>query len=415
MARPPRDGKTQPQLFPAEPFDGFGPSLFRPPAEPFVGQQVTGKRSSRLKRGVRDHAPRLPGVYGMLDPKDRLVYIGKAKCLRSRLLSYFRPNSRGPKAARIIQHTRVLVWEQAADEFAALLRELELIQRLRPRFNVLGLPGLQRHHYLCVGKSPAPYVYVATKPTGKELGCYGPLVARPRSEDATRRLNDWFKLRDCPQTVPLAFADQPELFSQDRSAKCLRYEIGTCRGPCAGACTRREYGASVRAAKAFLDGRDRSVLGKLRKLMEQAAAEFQFEKAMAMRDRLQALEWVDDRLTLLRRARNDTSYVYPLAGSDTKERWYLIHRGQVRAVVNVPTTKADRERTATLIEKTFADTRTPELLGDGAVDSVLLVAAWFRKYTDEKPKLMTRAAALARCERTDEPQRHREHRGRNTE
>lgn len=397
MPRPPKDGKTQPGLFPAEPFEGFGPSLFRPADDPFVGRQVTGKRASQLKRGVREHAPRLPGVYGMIDSRGRLVYVGKAKSLRCRLLSYFRENSRDPKAGRILQHTRVLVWEQAADEFAALLRELELIQRLRPRFNVLGLPGLQRHHYLCVGKSPAPYVYVATTPTGQELGCYGPLVARPRSEDAARRLNDWFKLRDCPQTVPLAFADQPELFRLDRSAKCLRFEIGTCRGPCAGACTRKEYGEGVRAAKAFLDGRDRTVLRKLRAMMEAAAAAFEFEQAMAMRDRLQALEWVDDRLALLRRARDKNSFVYPLAGVDAKERWYLIHRGQVRAVVSAPANKPDRERVAELLRKTFADTRTPDVLSGGAVDSVLLVAAWFRRYTAEKAKLLTQPDALGRC------------------
>ena len=62
-----------------------------------------------------------------------MIYVGKAKNLRCRLLSYFRENSRDPKAGKIIQQTRRLVWEQTGDEFAALLRELELIQRLRPR------------------------------------------------------------------------------------------------------------------------------------------------------------------------------------------------------------------------------------------------------------------------------------------
>jgi excinuclease ABC subunit C len=397
MPRQPKDGKAQPQLFAADPFDGFGPSLFRPAEDAVVGRRVTGKRPSRLKRGVRDHAPRVPGVYGMIDAKGRIVYVGKAKSLRCRLLSYFRENSRDPKAERILRHTRVLVWEQAADEFAALLRELELIQRLVPRFNVLGRPGLQRHHYLCVGKSPAPYVYVATTPSGKELGSYGPLVARHRSEDAARRLNDWFKLRDCPQTVPLGFADQPDLFPVERGPKCLRFEIGTCRGPCVGACTRKEYGEGVRAAKAFLDGRDRTILRKLRSLMEAAAAGFEFEKAMAMRDRLAALEWVDDRLALLRRARDKNSFVYPLAGHDARERWYLIHRGQVRAVATPPTTDPERRRVAELIDRTFADTRTPDVLSGGAVDSVLLVAAWFRKNAVEKAKLLTRADALGRC------------------
>src|SRR5947207_11583440 len=201
MKKSPTDGTAQPRLFPADTFDGFGPSRFRPAGEPVVGRQLRGKRPARLKKGVRAHAPRVPGVYGMIDARGRLVYVGKAKNLRARLLSYFRPSS-DPKAEKIVRHTRVLVWEETGDEFAALLRELELIQNLRPRFNVLGVPGLARHHYVCVGKSPAPHVFFTNKPTGKELGVYGPLVVRRKSEEAVRRRNDWFKRGECPRTVP---------------------------------------------------------------------------------------------------------------------------------------------------------------------------------------------------------------------
>src|SRR5215207_1074858 len=249
MSRTPTDGKKQPRLF-ADDFDGFGPSRFRPADEEPPVHEVRGKRPSKLKRGV----------YGMIDDSDRLIYVGKAKSLRSRLLSYFRENSRDPKAGRIIGQTRRLVWEQTGDELAALLRELELIQRLRPKYNVLGVPGLQRHHYVCVGKGPAPYVYVAARPTGHELGVYGPFVRWTNSEDAARRLNDLFKLRDCPKTVPMNFAEQGELFDADRAAKCLRFELGTCAGPCAGGCTSKDYTVGVRGAKAFLDGRNSSVL-----------------------------------------------------------------------------------------------------------------------------------------------------------
>lgn len=397
MPKSPTDGTAQPRLFPANTFDGFGPSRFRPPGEPIVGRKYRSKQPSRLKKQVRAHAPRVPGVYGMIDERGRLVYVGKAKNLRARLLSYFRENSRDPKAGKIIRHTRVLVWEQIGDEFAALLRELELIQTLRPKFNVQGVPGNQRHHYLCVGKTPAPYVYTANKPVGKELGVYGPLVIRWKTEDAVRRLNDWFKLRDCPSTVPLAFSDQPELFPDDRSAKCLRMELGTCRGPCAGACSRAEYHAGVKAVKAFLDGRDRSVLATLKRLMEDAAGALEFERATALRDRLQSLEWLDNRLTLLRQARTKHSFVYPLVGHDGKERWYLIHRGQVRAVCATPATDDDRARTAALLAATFTAGRESPILTDVAVDSVLLVVGWFRKYATEEPKLLKQAEAEKRC------------------
>jgi excinuclease ABC subunit C len=400
MSRTPTDGrKKQPRLF-AEDFDGFGPSRYRPADEVPAVREVRGKRPSKLKRGVRKHAPKLPGVYGMLDGRGRLIYVGKAKNLRSRLLSYFRENSRDPKAGKIIGQTRRLVWEQTGDELAALLRELELIQRLRPKFNVLGVPGLQRHHYVCVGKSPAPHVYVATKPTGKELGVYGPFVRRYHSEEAVRRLNHWFKLRDCPQSVAMNFAEQGELFDPERAAKCLRYELETCAGPCAGGCTRKDYAACVRGAKAFLDGRNRSVLKKLKKAMEEASAAFEFEKALSLRDKLEAIRWLDDRLSLLRRARNRSSFVYPLAGFDGRVRWYLIHRGEVQAVAFPPAAESAAGVTA-LLAATFTDHPAPAVLSDVAVDSVLLVAGWFNKHKEDRAKLLTRAQAEEVCAKPD--------------
>ncbi len=393
MAQIPQDGGAQTRLFSISAFGGFGPSRFRPAEEAAVGRRIRCSRPSRLKRLVRELAPRAPGVYGMLDGRGRLIYVGKAKSLRARLLSYFRDSS-DPKAGKINRHTRVLLWEQAGDEFAALLRELELIQTHRPRFNVLGVPGLQRHHYLCIGKSPAPHVFVTNAPTGKEIGVYGPLVARALSEDAARRVNDWFQLRDCPQTVALSFADQPELFPDARSPKCLRLELGTCRGPCVAACSRAEYASGVRAAKAFLDGRDRTILARIKELMEQSAESFQFEKAMALRDRLLSLQWIDARLSLLRQARTRSSFVYPFTGHDGRVRWYLIHRGEVRAACFAPTTDEERGRSDAFLTATFATQDGERTLAGDAVDSVLLVVAWFRRNAEERKKLISKAQAI---------------------
>lgn len=395
MSRAPTDGKKQSRLF-ADDFDGFGPSRFRPADEEPPVHELRGKRPSKLKRGVKKHGPKMPGVYGMLDNRDRLIYVGKAKNLRSRLLSYFRENSRDPKAGKIISQTKRLVWEQSGDELAALLRELELIQRLRPKYNVLGVPGFQRHHYVCIGKSPGAYVYVAARPTGDEQAVYGPFAKWDRSDDAARRLNHWFKLRDCPQSVAMNFAEQGELFEHDRAAKCLRFELQTCSGPCVGGCTCKEYAVGVRGAKAFLDGRNRSILKVLQEQMQTAAAEFQFEKAMSLRDKLQAVQWIDDRLTLLRHARSQNAFVYPLTGSDSRLRWYLIHRGEVQAVSYPPTTETG-PRVAQLLATTFTDHPAPAILSDVAVDSVLLVSGWFRKYADEKAKLLTRVRAEEAC------------------
>lgn len=397
MTRRGKDQPSLPGLTDADLFRGFGPSTFRTTVDEPSGHAVRERHATKLRDAVRCHAPRTPGVYGMLGAKGHVIYVGKAKNLRARLLSYFRDSS-DPKAGKIIRHTRTLLWEHVTDEFAALLRELELIRRFRPRYNVLGQPGRQRYVYLCLGRPPAAYVYVTKEPTGKELAAYGPFVGRERSLDAVRRFNLEFKLRDCAAHTPMTFADQTELFDTDRSAKCLRYELGTCPGPCGGFCTTAEYGANVKAAKAFLDGRDRTTIDAVAKQMAVASAELRFEQAATFRDRLVALTWLSDKLAFLRTARANHSFVYPLTGSDNLTRWYLIHGGVVQAVVREPSDAASMELARTALETVFASRVSAQAALERCVDSVLIVTSWFRKRAAEKAVLMTRKQAEARCQ-----------------
>ncbi len=392
-----QDG-TPTTLFEIDFFPGFGPSLFRPAGEVPLSRRVRAKGEAKLKAAVREHAPRRPGVYGMIDAKQRVVYVGKAKNLRARLLSYFRENSREHKAGKIVAHTRVLVWEETSDELGALLRELELIRHFKPRFNVQGMPGPRRYVYLCLGRKPAPYAYLTRTPTGKEAAAYGPLVGRGRLNDVVRRVNDWFQLRDCSQRIPMVFADQPELFPADRAPRCLRHELGSCLAPCVGACSRAGYQTKVRAAKAFLDGHDRTALNELTKRMRMASNELRFEQAVSIRDRLVPLTWIDERLTFLRTAREQGSYVYPLACEDGRVTWYLIHAGEIQAALREPLTPAARGVAVALLRGVFGGKSAQAELTYKTVDSVLLVHAWFRKNAGERAKLLSAAEALAACE-----------------
>ncbi|HEX3147150.1 MAG TPA: GIY-YIG nuclease family protein [Gemmataceae bacterium] len=380
-------------LFPVDTFTGFGPTTARPLAfEPTLGR-VKSRKSKKLRAGVRADAPKQPGVYGMLGKHGELIYVGKAKSLRARLMSYFR-ESRDRKAGRILQHTHTLVWETVPDEFGALVRELELIRRHRPRFNVLGQPGRQRYCYVCLGRTPAPYAYVSRAPTGKDLGVYGPFTSASRASEAVRRLNDWYRLRDCAQTVTMYFAEQGELFPEERSPGCLRLEIGTCVGPCAGACTRNGYGSHVRAAKRFLDGTDDKPLKELEAMMLTASESMQFERAAAIRDRRAEIEWLWDKLNWLRQARKENTFVYPLAGPDGRTVWYLIHRGRVRAACYRPTCDHSLATARELLGDVFKVDLGPGVT-PGQVDHVLLVSSWFRRNPEEKAGLLTPADAHA--------------------
>ncbi len=376
-------------LFRGEPFRQFGPCAFDPTDLLRPTHSVRGQRPRTLRAGVRRHCPALPGIYGMIDPNGELIYVGKAKSLRARLLSYFRPRSRDRKAERIILDTARLDWEVAPNEFSALLRELELIRRFQPHYNVQGMPRRRRRCFIVVGRRPAPYAYVVTKPPRKSLGCFGPLPGLQRTRDAVRRLNDWYRLRDCPQSQKMIFSDQPELFPLERTPGCLRHDIGNCLAPCAAACSRKEYDSHVQALLDFLQGKDATPLEQLEREMNEAAAEQQFERAALLRDRLDALQWLFLHLDRVRQART-LSFAYPVQGHDGSTLWYLIRQGVVRGAVR------SLEDEASVVQSLFrTEANGPPSLDE--IDGVLLVASWFRKHRTERQRIVKTHWTITRC------------------
>ena len=212
-------------------FSDFGPLTLGPDAATPRCQQIHGKHGRVPRSQVRLLCPHQPGVYGMVDEHGELIYIGKAKSLRVRLLSYFRPRSRGKKATRIMRLTAMLVWESCPSEFAALLRELELIRRWRPRWNVQGQPLRLQKTFLCVGRQPAPYVFLARRPPLAALATFGPIPAGRRAVDAVARVNDLFQLRDCPQAQEMIFPDQGGLYSLERPPGCCASKLAPASVP----------------------------------------------------------------------------------------------------------------------------------------------------------------------------------------
>jgi excinuclease ABC subunit C len=294
------------------------------------------------------------------------------------LMSYFRTKSRDRKAGRILKRARAIAWEVQTDEFAALLRELELIQRHRPRFNVVGQPGRKQYSYIVVGHEAPVGLVLSRKPPVDAKATFGPFINTSRAERAVQRLNDRFKLRTCPATTPMTFRGKATK-GLALTPLCLRFELGTCAGPCAAMCGERQYAKHLAEAVAFLAGGDRSFLDEVKAEMVTAAEAMHYERAAAARDKLADLTWLDERLAQLQKARQRKSYLYPLLCHDGRTTWYRIDRGQVQ-VVAMGTADQPPETMTALLE--------PRLIVTGRdVDSVLLVAAWFRKHKPERDAL----------------------------
>jgi excinuclease ABC subunit C len=342
-------------------------------------------------------ARNLPGTYRMLAADGEILYVGKSKQVRTRLLSYLRARE-DEKAYRILRDAASLAWDYEPSEFAALLRELELIKRFRPRFNVQHKRD-GRYSFLKLTAGAAPRLFVASTVADDAASYFGPFRGGRRIVEAVRELNDVLGLRDCKAATPIHFADQPDLFGVELSPRCHRAELRLCAGPCAALCTQDDYRRRVRLARAFLDGDADEPLRWLDERMHAAAARWEFEHAAALRDRIRRLEMLRDEFGRLREALDNLSFLYHVAGTDGDDRVYVIRRGTVRAVVPAPRTAAARRRLQRVAAEHFAPPEhTGALVARHQVDEILLLARWFRSNPAELERTVPfdRAEALPR-------------------
>ena len=338
-----------------------------------------------MRAEVRASCEDRPGVYRMLAPDGEIVYVGKSKSVRTRLMSYFRCGP-GEKGARIIREAARLEWDYTPSEFSALLEELRLIKRWRPRYNVQMKRDARHFAFIKLTRGVAPKLLVVRGAGADDAGYYyGPFRSAQRVNDAVRELNDVLGLRDCALDRRMHFSDQPELFQlMPRTPGCIRYEVQKCLGPCVAACSANEYDERLQLAKAFLDGADDLPLEALRCDMEQAAERLEFERAAYLRDKLRRLEGLREQFLHFRFAVESLSFVYTVPGFGGDDRTYVIRRGRVRAEAPTPATALDRARLDTTVHEIFARTEhAGAQIPSHEIDELLLLSAWFRKFPDE--------------------------------
>jgi excinuclease ABC subunit C len=334
----------------------------------------------RLSARVKALAEPRPGVYRMLDGAGRVLYVGKAKRLRVRLLSYFRA-PRDEKAARILQAAADIAWEYAPSEFAAHLAELRDIRKWRPPYNVQ-MNRYRRVAFVAISADSAPRLSCTSRPSAANAAHYGPLASPARARDAVRVLSDLLGLRDCRQQMPMLFAEQGDLFGSGRQAGCSRHELGLCAGPCAGLVSHAGYQEQAARAVDFLEGRSIVPIDRIVAEMGRASEQGAFEVAARWREKFEALEWLLAATTRARAAVELLSFVYHQPGSHGDDRAYLIRRGVVRASYPWPATPIEREAFRAVVA---AELETPEPSGPLPaewIDEMLLVMSWFRRHPE---------------------------------
>jgi excinuclease ABC subunit C len=222
--------------------------------------------------------PRKPGVYRMIAADGEVLYVGKARSLRSRVAAYTQPTRLATRLMRMVSATRTMEFAVTDSEAEALLLENNLIKRFRPRFNVL-LRDDKSFPYIVIRRDtewPQLAKHRGTREPDNEY--FGPFASATAVNRTLYALQRAFPLRSCSDGV----------FST-RTRPCLQYQIKRCTAPCVGRIDKSEYDRIVDEVRDFLGGRNREVQQALSLRMEQASANLEFEQAAVLRDRIKAL------------------------------------------------------------------------------------------------------------------------------
>ncbi|NPA94528.1 MAG: excinuclease ABC subunit UvrC [Thermodesulfobacteria bacterium] len=226
--------------------------------------------------------PKSPGVYIFQDDSGKYLYVGKAKSLRNRVSSYFRQGAQhAPKTALMLKKARYLDIVVTASEREALILEAELIGELKPRYNIR-LRDDKAYPFLKIGvRSPFPRISLARKRQRDGAIYFGPYTSAKELRRTLDLITTLFGIRTCTDSI-----------MKNRSRPCLKFQVGKCSAPCTGQVTKDEYQNEIKRVRAFLGGKTRGIIADLKKEMEKAAQELDFERAALLRDRIQAIEGV---------------------------------------------------------------------------------------------------------------------------
>jgi excinuclease ABC subunit C len=231
-------------------------------------------------QAILDTLPTKPGCYIMKNKDGKVIYVGKAINLRARVRSYFHDSAQHThKIKELVRRIADIEWIVVGSELEALLLEMNLIKKHRPRYNVR-LKDDKRYPYIKVHwGDPFPTVTVTRQMAqdgSRYFGPYYSVWAVHKTLDVLRRI---FPYLTCDRIIT----------GQDERA-CLYYDIKLCNAPCIGAVNKEEYRQMIQDLMNFLDGRTDPIVERLQIEMQTASEEMRFEKAAAIRDQLRAIE-----------------------------------------------------------------------------------------------------------------------------
>lgn len=250
------------------------------------------KVSDSLRKEI-DAAPKKPGIYQYYDSKGKILYVGKAKILKNRVLSYFNSDKGKNGKTRLlvskIASVRYIITESELD---ALLLENNLIKKHQPRYNVM-LKDDKTYPWICIKNEALPRVFSTRKIIKDGSEYYGPYASVSMMNTVLDLVRKNYKLRTC------AYNLTEENITKGKFKVCLEYHIGNCKGPCEGLQSEEEYMKSITEIREIIKGNVSRVRMELKKGMQKAAESLDFERAELLKNKMEALTRFQSRSTVV--------------------------------------------------------------------------------------------------------------------
>ena len=224
--------------------------------------------------------PSLPGIYRMINDKNEIIYIGKAKDIKKRVTSYFGKNHASPRTKMMVSNINSIEFTVTNTEAEALILENNLIRNHMPRYNVIFRDD-KSYPYLKISGDQYPRISFHRGAQKKDQNYFGPFPNSPAVRDSIKLLQKVFLLRTCENSV-----------FKNRSRPCMEHQIQRCSAPCVNLISEEDYREDIEQAMMFLNGKDTKVINSLSEKMNIFSQNNEFERAAVFRDRIQSLRQV---------------------------------------------------------------------------------------------------------------------------
>jgi excinuclease ABC subunit C len=337
-----------------------------------------------------DSLPGKPGVYQFKNADAKVIYVGKAQNLRSRVRQYFQ-KSRGldAKLEALVAKIADVELIVTDSEVEALILEANLVKKLKPRYNVL-LKDDKSFPYIVVTNEPFPRVFVTRRIIRNGSRYFGPYTDVKTMRFALKTVRDIFMIRSCNYELTA------ESIARRKFKLCLDYHIKKCEGPCEGLVTDQQYNAMIDKVAKVLRGRTDDVVASLQAEMEELAGKLKFEEAAKARDRLRALSVYNQKQKVVDTKDVDRDIIAVAAKDDDAcGVVFKVRDGKVLGshhyyLSNVEG-KEEREILEILLERYYLDNEDVpgELALSGEVNSPDIIETWLAKKRDGVVRIET--------------------------